>query len=97
MSTSYNHSTFCDSHVYLLELDIAHDSIHIIPETEQKYDIVFKLVTENGPAGGNPLYNIYFSSFNTIKSFLQNEYNNIMPFLNIEENLDLDPESAGLY
>lgn len=96
MSTYNNHSTFCDSHVYLLELDIAHDSIHTIPEIEKQYDITFKLVTENGPAGGNPLYNIYFSSFNTIKSFLKNEYNNIMPFLNIQENLDLDPENAGL-
>lgn len=97
MTTSYHHSTFCNAHVYLLELDIAHDSIDTIPEIENKYDITFKLVTENGPAGGNPLYNIYFSSFNTIKSFLKNEYNNIMPFLNIQENLDLDPEIANLY
>ena len=46
--------------MYVIQLDIAHDysSAELIRDTH-KFNIAAKVVTFNGPAGGNPLFEFY--------------------------------------
>ena len=46
--------------MYVIQLDIAHDysSAELIRDT-YKFNIAAKVVTFNGPAGGNPLFEFY--------------------------------------
>jgi len=54
--------------MYVAELDISHEPTHQeVCEFAQEHGCAAKLILENGPAGGNPLYQ--FSSENKHRLF----------------------------
>ena len=55
--------------MYSIELDIAADCPYIdLLRDTKKYDISIKLVSECGPAGGNPIYE-FFGQFASLTQF----------------------------
>ena len=54
--------------LYTIELDIAHDCplIELINDTK-KYNIAIKLITHNGPGGGNPVYAFFGKNSNLLQ------------------------------
>jgi hypothetical protein len=79
------------THPYFITLEFDHNSIDLIPQHQKSYLIEFNITNPNGPGGGNPISEIFFHSFSTIKSFLKNEYGNLNPLFTIEENENFDP------
>jgi len=56
---------------YTVELDISHEADHSeVVEFASNLDCVAKLLMENGPAGGNPLYEFSSDNYNKIRELL---------------------------
>ena len=72
---------------YATEQDIAYDcdAEQFFKDWQCQYNINYKLISENGPAGGNPLYIIYSEDKTELLKFIQ-EINNY----DLEDMLEAD-------
>lgn len=61
--------------MFSIQLDIAHDYPHLdLIRDTKSYDISIKLITESGPAGGNPLYEFFGQKSKLEKFCLDNDF-----------------------
>ena len=57
--------------MYIIELDISHESTPSeVVEFASNWDCTSKLLMENGPAGGNPLYEFASDNYNNLRELL---------------------------
>jgi len=57
---------------YAIELDISHEPSHSeVVQFAGDHGCTTKLLMENGPAGGNPLYEFSSDNYDNIRGFLE--------------------------
>jgi len=59
--------------IQTIEIDIDHNSLSDLPKIAHKYNLDYKIIQENGPAGGNPFISLTGQK-SYLSSFLVNEY-----------------------
>lgn len=59
--------------IQTIEIDIDHNSLSDLPKIAHKYNLDYKIIQENGPAGGNPFISLTGQKSN-LSLFLVNEY-----------------------
>ena len=61
-----------DNMTYIVELDVSHEPTHSeVNQFATEYGCTAKLILQNGPAGGNPLYQFSSDNYNYLEELKQ--------------------------